>query len=366
MKYEKEIVEEYKKGTKSKDIIKKYSLSETDFYTLLHKYKMISKAITEKRQRGAKISNLKWGDKDVREKRIVGIEKSYTPQLRKRRSDGTKEQMVDPEQISVRRIKCGGKFLTEVGKTRREVIIEADGKCARCGKQEDRMCIHHKDCYQFHNEKENLVLLCQKCHRIIHTTINRERGRFYGNATIANYIAKAMTTMGLDLTDPNLRETPQRVARLWEEFVTPNKQRDERVKYIMSRKFPSEYNDMVMCNNVKAYGMCPHHLVPIEYTINFAYIPKKYVLGLSKIIDVIKNMCKSPKLQEDLGNDIVETFVRELECQGCICVIEGVHNCMTMRDVEARESSTTTSSVRGCFATNDKNCKGEFLSLIKK
>ena len=175
-----------------------------------------------------------------------------------------------------------------------------------------------------------------------------------------------MKELGLDLNDPNLKETPQRVARLWEEFAAPSKEKGDRIKYIMSRKFPSEYKEMVICNNIKAYGICPHHFVPIEYTINFGYIPDKFVLGLSKIIDVIKNMCKSPKLQEDLGGEIIDIFMKELQPLGCICVIKGVHMCMTMRDIEARESSTITSSLAGVFKNPPKNKdpRSEFFALL--
>lgn len=325
---------------------------------------MNEETIKQKRQRAAKESNKKWSDPIVRKKRIEGIKKSYDRNnLREKRKEDTKKQMKDIEQINIRKIKCGKKEST-LTKIRREVIEEAERKCARCGKEEDIMCIHHQDGYHHHNEKENLTLLCKKCHSVVHNAMRKEKGRFYGNPAVANQIAGAMKSLGLDLSDPNLRETPQRVARLWEEFVAPNPEKKDRIEYIMTRKFPSDYKDMVICNNVKCYGMCPHHLVPIEYTINFAYVPDKYVIGLSKIIDVIKNMCKAPLLQEDLGNDIVNIFMKELKCLGCMCVVRGVHNCMTMRDVEARESFTTTSAVRGCFATNDKNCKGEFLDLI--
>jgi GTP cyclohydrolase I len=347
---------------------------------------MNEETIHEKRKRAAIESNKRWSDPDVKQKRIDGIKKSYDKNnLRQKRSETTKKQMENDEQIQIRKDKCGKWMIDKEKKKiaiekmrvsnssdltllRQEVVNEAEGKCARCGKIQDKMCIHHIDGYHYHNEKENLVLLCQSCHAITHNAIKRERVNFYGNPKVANHIAEAMIALKLDLNDPNLKETPQRIARVWEEFAAPDidGKKEERIKYIMSRKFPSDYNDMVICDNIMTFGLCPHHFLPIAYTIHFAYIPQKFVLGLSKIIDVIKNICKSPKLQEDLGDEIVNIFMNELQCQGCMCVIKGIHNCMTMRDVEARESCTITSSVKGCFATNDKNCKGEFLSLINK
>lgn len=345
----------------------------------------------EKKRLAALKSNEKWKDPETHKKRVEGIKKSYTPELRRRRSEDTKKQFQNEESrtlqsemlinhwqsVSEEEKKELGKkisdsLLSPAKKNKKLTLLEANGKCTRChrrvGKECKQLVIHHINGYQFDNEKDNLVALCEKCHGAVHTNMGRERGRFFGKATVANHLAYAMKNLGLDLNDPNLRETPERVARLWEEFAAPNRERTDRIKYIMSRKFPSEYKDMVICHNIKAPSICPHHFSHISYTIHFAYIPDKYVLGLSKIVDVIKNVCKAPKLQEDLGDEIVDMFMKELEPLGCMCIINGIHSCMTMRDVEARESSTITSSCRGEFlkpTPGKGDPRQEFLSLLR-
>lgn len=346
--------------------------------------------VDEKKRQAALKSNEKWKDPETYKRRVEGIKKSYTPVLRKRRSEDTKKQFQNEEfkqlhsemiinswnSLSEEEKLDSAKKISESNssqglKNKRQIMNDANGKCTRChrrlGKECKTLVVHHINGYQLDNEMNNLVVLCNICHGMIHATMGKERGRFFGKATVVNHLAYAMRNLGIDLNDPNFKDTPHRVARLWEEFAAPNKERSERIKYILSRKFPSEYKGMVVCHNIKAYSICPHHFVPIEYTINFAYIPDKYVLGLSKIVDVIKILCKAPKLQEDLGDEIVNIFMKELEPLGCMCVINGVHNCMTMRDVEARESSTITSALAGEFfkpTPGKGNPREEFLQLI--
>jgi len=347
--------------------------------------------VDEKKRQAALKSNEKWKDPAVYKRRVEGIKNSYDKNnLRHRRSEDTKKQFQNEESKTlhnemvinswqslteeerlIQNKKNSESKLSNDEKNKREVMLDANGKCTRCHRRLNKECkklvIHHVNGYQLDNSKENLVVLCDICHGMIHSTMGKERGRFFGKATVVNHLAYAMKGLGIDLSDPNFKDTPHRVARLWEEFAAPNKEKEDRIKYIMSRKFPSQYSDMVICNNIKAYSICPHHFVPIEYTIDFAYIPDKYVLGLSKIIDVIKNICKAPKLQEDVGDEIADIFMKELEPLGCMCIIKGVHNCMTMRDVEARESSTITSAVRGEFfkpSEGKGNPRDEFLQIL--
>lgn len=194
-----------------------------------------------------------------------------------------------------------------------------------------------------------------------------ERKKVY-NKEIAKKIKEILQLLPLDDKDENFHETDRRLTQVLEDFTyADTEEGKEYLKYLFTRKFKSKYKGMVVCKNIKTFGLCPHHILPINYTINFAYIPDEHVLGLSKIIDAIKLLCKSPKLQEDLTDEISDIFMREIKCKGCMCVIEGQHSCFQLRDVEARETSTVTSSVRGEFFKPDLtkgNPREEFLRLI--
>ena len=170
--------------------------------------------------------------------------------------------------------------------------------------------------------------------------------------------------LGYSLDDENFRETPKRVARLYKEIFEGINSKDK-TDLILKKSFPTTYSGIVMETNIRCYSMCPHHFLPVIYNVHVGYIPKKDGVGLSKLPRVIKLLAKAPKLQEDFTEEIVDVISKTIDPLGVICIVRGDHLCMQMRGAEQRECTTTTSGVRGCFSTNDQNCKGEFLELLK-
>ena len=166
--------------------------------------------------------------------------------------------------------------------------------------------------------------------------------------------------MGLNWKeDDNFKETPQRVARMYRELNSGLYE-----EYDGTKIFPTNYTGMVFLKDIRAVGLCPHHLMPIEYSISFAYIPVKYVIGLSKIPRIIKNLCARPVLQEDLTKDIVNYFEKKLHPLGIAIVIEGVHGCMKYRGIK-EEEKVKTSQIQGVFFENEKT-RNEFYNLLNK
>jgi len=127
--------------------------------------------------------------------------------------------------------------------------------------------------------------------------------------------------------------------------------------------FPSEYEGMVTQSAVKANGICPHHLLPVEYTIDLGYIPKHDAIGLSKLARVAISCARFPILQEDLTVQIANTLCDTLQTENVAVLVEGIHSCMNIRGVRAHGSSTTTTVFKGDFYT-DLNTRNEFLSLL--
>lgn len=177
---------------------------------------------------------------------------------------------------------------------------------------------------------------------------------------IANSVATLLTGLGIDWkNNTNFVDTPKRVARAMIELNDGLYHPYERFT-----SFPSTYNGIIFFKSIKATALCPHHLMPIEYDISFAYIPNGVVLGLSKIPRIIKNLCQRPVLQEDLTNDIVHKFAEKLNPKGIAIEVRGIHGCMKYRGIQEAEI-VKTAQLHGLFLTAPQT-REEFYHLIAK
>jgi len=167
--------------------------------------------------------------------------------------------------------------------------------------------------------------------------------------------------LGLDLSDPNLKGTPERVARAYKEMFSGLRDTSKQVKEILSAKFKCDYGEMVICKGVDTFSMCPHHFLPVHYRICVAYIPDGYVLGVSKLARLVVILAKRPVLQEQLTSDIVEALER-VKPLGAAAYVEGEHSCMQIRGAKQR-GKIITSKLSGAFLSNPKT-RHEFYSII--
>ncbi|NPB07190.1 MAG: GTP cyclohydrolase I FolE [Aquificae bacterium] len=156
-----------------------------------------------------------------------------------------------------------------------------------------------------------------------------------------------------------LKETPERVARMWEEF--------ERARSFSMKLFEEfgSYDQMVLVKDVRFYSFCEHHLLPFFGFVHVAYIPDGRISGLSKLVRAVKAFALRPQVQERLTDEIADFLERELKPKGVAVVVEAEHLCMSMRGVTSPGHLTVTSALRGVFKTDDKT-REEFLKLIKK
>lgn len=120
---------------------------------------------------------------------------------------------------------------------------------------------------------------------------------------------------------------------------------------------------MVISKHNVAFGVCPHHILPVIYRISLAYIPVKKVLGLSKLSRLARLYARSPMLQEDLTHELCRTLHEDLESEGAAVYIEGLHMCMAARGIGAHEARLVTSAVRGVFL-NEPATRNEFIKLV--
>jgi GTP cyclohydrolase IA len=179
---------------------------------------------------------------------------------------------------------------------------------------------------------------------------------------IKTHVRGILVELGLDLTDPNLRETDRRVARMYAEMFRGLREGAEPTV----TTFPNDekYSAMVMEKQIPFYSMCAHHLVPFYGHAHMAYIPGSRILGLSKFARILEFYAKRPQLQERLTEQVVSYLETHLEPQGAMVVIEARHLCVEMRGVKKPGALTVTSALRGIF--HQRSQREEFLDLLRR
>ena len=175
-------------------------------------------------------------------------------------------------------------------------------------------------------------------------------------------ILEGIGQLGYDVTDENFAETAARAAKGLHELIHDQRQVAFEVNSLLGKTFPAKYNEMVISKDNIAFGVCPHHLLPIIYRISMAYIPTQKVLGLSKLSRLARLMARGPRLQEDLTHELADILHDQLASQGSAVYIEGLHMCMAARGVGAHEARLVTSGVRGVFL--EMATREEFIKLV--
>ena len=179
---------------------------------------------------------------------------------------------------------------------------------------------------------------------------------------IADHFKTIMQTLGLNLKDDSLKDTPQRVAKMYvkEVFSGLNPANEPGVT-IFENKY--QYNKMLVEKGITLFSYCEHHFVPIVGKVHVAYISKGKVIGLSKINRLVQYYAKRPQVQERLTNDIAEGLKKAIGTDDVAVVIDAVHLCVASRGIRDTNSSTITVNYSGKFI--NEGTKNEFLSLIK-
>lgn len=170
-----------------------------------------------------------------------------------------------------------------------------------------------------------------------------------------------LEAIGEDPEREGLLETPDRIARMYEEIYSGIGTTAEEH---LSKTFTVESNDLVIEKDITFYSNCEHHLVPFYGKAHIAYIPNGRVTGLSKLARTVEVYAKRPQLQEKLTSDIADAIMKYLEPQGVFVYIEAEHMCMTMRGIRKPGTRTVTTTSRGVFKENSE-LRNEVLALIK-
>jgi len=185
----------------------------------------------------------------------------------------------------------------------------------------------------------------------------------FDRAKIEQGVRQILEGIGEDPDRGGLRETPSRVARMYEEIFAGV---DVDASQIVTVVEGADFDEMIMVRDIPLYSSCEHHLIPFVGRAHVAYIPNKsqQITGLSKIARVVDMLSKKPQVQERLTTEIAEAIERALSPRGVFVVIEAEHLCMTMRGVKKPGSVTVTSAVRGLFRT-DARTRQEAMDHIR-
>ncbi|MHB8840801.1 MAG: GTP cyclohydrolase I FolE [Candidatus Aquicultor sp.] len=169
--------------------------------------------------------------------------------------------------------------------------------------------------------------------------------------------------VGEDLNREGLRDTPRRVASMYEEILGGM---DQDAVEILNVTFGEDHDEMIIVKDIPIYSMCEHHLMPFIGKAHVAYIPGDdgRVTGISKLARVVDVFTKRLQVQERLTTQIADAMVEALKPKGVMVIVEAEHLCMTMRGVKKPGSTTVTSAVRGLFRSRGV-ARAEALSLIK-
>ena len=167
--------------------------------------------------------------------------------------------------------------------------------------------------------------------------------------------------VGEDVEREGLRDTPLRVAKMYEEiFSGLTETADEH----LSRTFTANGSEMIIEKDITFYSTCEHHLMPFFGKAAIAYIPNGKVVGISKLARTVEVFAKRPQIQEQLTAQIADAIMKNLDTKGVIVAIEAEHTCMTMRGVKKPGTKTFTLAARGVFE-NDSELRSTFLNIIK-
>lgn len=188
---------------------------------------------------------------------------------------------------------------------------------------------------------------------------------------MVEHLIRKMLGLGPDAElDDNLKETPHRVLKLWTEMTegyrvdpksfldkvfpvnSPNMADDTEDHHFNESETSQEYSNGIVVVSTDAWSNCVHHLAPMHGRVDVAYIPRDKVVGLSKIVRMVKMYGRRLNLQEGWQDNIADAIMEKLGAVGVVVRLSSMtHSCVSMRGAAEQTSKTTTSCVRGVFAT---------------
>lgn len=178
---------------------------------------------------------------------------------------------------------------------------------------------------------------------------------------IEDSIRRILEYIGEDPDREGLAKTPHRVARAYA-YLTKGYAEDPKA-VINQAMFTEDYQEMVLVKDIDFFSLCEHHLLPFYGRAHVAYLPKRRIVGLSKVARLVEVFSRRLQVQERLTTQLANTVMEELDPRGVGVIVRAEHLCMRMRGVEKPNSVVTTSAMLGAFRTNQAT-REEFITLV--
>ena len=189
----------------------------------------------------------------------------------------------------------------------------------------------------------------------------RETATRVDQERVARAVREILEAIGEDPTREGLRETPRRIAEMYEELFAGLHQDPREV---LTTGFQESHREMVILKNIPFYSLCEHHFLPFHGRAHVGYVPEGRIAGASKIARAVDILARRPQLQERLTGQIADAIMEGLSPDGVAVVIEAEHLCMTMRGVQKPGTTLVTSAIRGGFRRRAVT-RAEFLALVR-
>ena len=167
--------------------------------------------------------------------------------------------------------------------------------------------------------------------------------------------------IGEDVNREGLLETPERIARMYEEICGGM---DADAGEHLSKVFSVDHNDLVLEKDIVFYSTCEHHLMPFYGKAHVAYIPDGKVVGLSKLARAVEVYARRLQIQEQMTGQIADDIMKYLKPQGVMVMLEAEHMCMTMRGIKKHGSKTVSIATRGIFEEDEK-LQNRFFQMLR-
>ncbi len=174
-------------------------------------------------------------------------------------------------------------------------------------------------------------------------------------------VHELLLAIGQDPSREGLRETPRRIAQMYEEIFSGLRVDPAQ---LLEVGFDEGHDEMVILRDIPFYSLCEHHFLPFHGAAHVGYLPNGRVVGVSKLARVVEAFARRPQLQERMTGQIADCIMAGLVADGVAVVLEAEHLCMTMRGVKKPGSKMITSAVRGYFRDRDVT-RSEFLALVR-
>jgi GTP cyclohydrolase I len=179
--------------------------------------------------------------------------------------------------------------------------------------------------------------------------------------TLSEHVAALLRLIDPEPEREGLERTPERVARALG-FLTRGHEQDPR-EVINGALFVEDYSEMIVLKDVDFFSLCEHHILPFFGKAHVAYIPRRRIVGISKLARLVEVFARRLQVQERLTTQVASTIQEQLDPLGVGVVLEAEHLCMRMRGVEKQNSTVVTSAMLGAFRENPQT-RQEFMNLI--